>query len=93
MLADDSTVVVAQDQVACELEGEAIILNSQSGIYYGLSAVGLRIWSLLQQPNRVAAIRTRLVEEYDVDQGRCAQDLSVLLEDMAGSGLIEVRPG
>jgi hypothetical protein len=39
-LSGDSTVVVSQDQVSCELGGEAAILNLKAGVYYGLSKAG-----------------------------------------------------
>ena len=39
-LSGDSTVVVSQDQVSCELGGEAAILNLKAGVYYGLERGG-----------------------------------------------------
>ena len=32
----DSKIVVAKDQVSCDLNGEAAILNLKNGIYYGI---------------------------------------------------------
>ncbi len=86
-----STVVVAKDQVSSDLGGEVAILDLTAGVYYGLEAVGARIWNLLQEPRTVSEIRDALLEEYDVEPERCEQDLLVLLQRLATEGLIEVR--
>jgi hypothetical protein len=91
MFTDDSIVVIAPDQVACDLQGELLILNTASGVYYGLDPVGKRIWSLLREPHRVSAIRDVLLEEYNVDRERCDRDLQALLKDLVRNGLVEVK--
>ena len=42
-------VAISEDVVSRDLEGEAVILNLDSGTYFGLDRVGTRIWSLLQE--------------------------------------------
>lgn len=86
-----ATVVTARDQVWCELVGEAVILNLRSGIYYGLNAVGARVWSLIQEPRTVSAVLSILLEEYEVEHDRCESDLLALLQDLADRELIEVQ--
>lgn len=86
-----SVVVAAKHQLTCDLAGEAAILHVDSGQYYGLDAVGARVWQLIQQPRSAAAIRDAILEEYDVEPGRCERDVLELLESLAGAGLIEVR--
>src|SRR5689334_23295725 len=79
-IAASSTIQAARDQISRDLEGEALILQLNSGVYYGLDAVGTRIWGLLQQPTTVQAIRATLVAEYDVEPERCEHDLLQLLQ-------------
>ncbi|MBI5247975.1 MAG: PqqD family protein [Desulfomonile tiedjei] len=86
-----STVAAVKDQVSRDLDGEAAILNLNTGIYYGLNSVGARIWELLSEPKPVSQILETLLQEYDVDTERCQSDLMRLLEDLAEAGLIEVR--
>lgn len=88
-----SSVVAAEDQVSSDLGGEVAILDLQGGTYYGLDAVGARIWSLIQQPKNVEEIRNTLVSEYEVNEDRCERDLIALLQKLADEGLIEVRNG
>ena len=80
-----------KDQVWCELAGEAVILNLKSGIYYGLSPVGARVWSLIQEPKTVNSVLSILLEEYEVEPERCESDLLTILQDLANRNLIEIQ--
>ncbi len=86
-----SIVVAAKEQVSCDLAAEVVILDLKSAVYYGLNAVGARIWNLIQEPKTIHEIRDALLEEYEVDLDRCEHDLVVLLQDLAAKGLIEVK--
>ena len=68
-----------------------VILNLDSGMYFGLNAVGARIWNLIQEPRSVQDIRDLLLEEYEVDPERCENDLLALLHGLAAEGLAEVK--
>lgn len=91
MVSGSSTVVAAKDQVSSDLGGEVAILDLKAGVYYGLDAVGARIWSLIEEPRTVNEIRDILLEEYDVEPERCERDLLALLRRLADEGLVEVR--
>ena len=90
-LSAHSIVAASSQQVSCPLGDEAAILNMKNATYYGLDAVGARIWDLLQRPRSVGEIRDTLLEEYDVEAERCERDLLSLLEKMVSEGLVEVR--
>lgn len=90
-LSLQSMVIVSSQQVSCALGDEAAILNLQNSVYYGMNPVGATVWSLLKQAKTVAQIRDAIIEEYDVEEKRCEQDLFTLLEEMRSEGLIEVR--
>jgi hypothetical protein len=90
MVSKNAIVVATQEQVSSDLAGEAVILNLKDGLYYGLDAVGARIWTLIQQPQSVAALRDAIVAEYDVEAERCERDILTLLTNLAAAQLIEV---
>ena len=91
MVSTNSTVVATRDQVSSDLKGEVAILDLKAGVYYGLDAVGARIWHLLQEPKTVDQLRDALLEEYDVEADRCERDLLALLQRLADEGLVEVE--
>jgi hypothetical protein len=90
-LSIDSIVSVAPEQLSCPLGDESAILNLKNTVYYGLDPVGTRIWNLIQQPISVRELRSRLMDEYEVDADRCESDLLSLLETMRNEGLIQVE--
>jgi hypothetical protein len=90
-LSPASIVVVSQDQMASEISGETVILGLTAGRYYGLDAVGARVWQLIQTPIAIADVERTIVSEYEVDPERCQADLLKLLGQMIDAGLVEVR--
>ena len=90
-LTIDSIIAVSKDQVSCDMGGETAILNSTSGIYFGLNGTGVRVWDLIQQPRSVKDILAVLLEEYDVEPAQCERDLLALLKQLSEKSLIETR--
>ncbi len=71
-----------------DLGGEAVLLELEGGQYYGLDEVGTRIWLLLVEHGDVQQVLELLLGEYDVDQERLREDLSVFLATLASKRLI-----
>lgn len=90
-ISDSASIVASRDLLANQLAGELVVLDLNSGGYYSLEDVGIRVWHLLQEPVTLPAIRDAILAEYDVDAARCENDLRALLADMAARGLIEIR--
>ena len=90
-LSDDSRISVTQDQVSCDLAGEAAILNLKNSVYYGLDPVGAQVWNLIQEPKTLAEIRDTLLGIYDVDSLKLESDLRALLTELAEQGLIDIQ--
>lgn len=91
MVSEHSIVVLSKEQVSVDLDEEAVILNLKSGEYFGLDAVGIRIWNLIREPRGVREIRDVITEEYEVEPGRCGHDLLAFLDRLAVEGLIQVK--
>ena len=88
-----SILVTAKDIISSDLVGEVVILDLKTGVYYGLDAVGARVWTLIEESRSVGDIRDIIVSEYEVGPDRCEQDLLSLLEDLNARGLVEIRNG
>jgi hypothetical protein len=90
--------VTATDQFAVhpsvlcrELSGETVLLNLESGVYYGLDLVGTRVWQLLQQGNSIASICDTMLDEYDVAVDVLREDLMRLVSELRERGIITPR--
>ena len=73
-----------------DLGGELVLLNLESGVYFGLDPVGTRIWHLLKEPCALEQILDALVDEYDVARGQCERDLLRFSGHLREKALIEV---
>lgn len=86
----DSRVKVNENVIFQELQGEAVLLNMDSGVYFGLDPVGTRIWQLFSEHQQLAEIAKIVLAEYDVLENRCNMDLVKLVESLTEQGLVSV---
>jgi hypothetical protein len=87
----DSSLVVPEDVIFRELDGEAIILNLGTGIYFGLDAVGSRMWTLFAASERLDRVAAALAAEYDVDPKTLEKDIVDLAEQLLAKGLVRMQ--
>lgn len=88
-LSRSTTVCAASDLTIADLGGEAVLLDVNSGQYYGLNEVGLRVIELVKSPRRVEDILETLLQEYDVAPSVLERDVISFLESAAARHLIE----
>lgn len=79
-------------QVRMQATGdEAVLLDLASERYFGLNAVGTRIWQLVSvDPDVTTAFRT-LQSDYDVPPAQLEHDLLTLLGQLADAGLVTLE--
>lgn len=70
-----------------ELDGEAVLLNLETGIYFGLNPVGTRIWQLIGNQRPLADVLAILQREYAVEPDALERDLLALCGELCGAGL------
>lgn len=90
-ISSDSVIVAACNQVSTEVGEDVAILNLDSGIYYGLSQVGARIWGLITEPKTIRQIQEDVCSEYDVQPDKCYEDLRAFFTRLADAELVDVR--
>ncbi|MBS2016687.1 MAG: PqqD family protein [Deltaproteobacteria bacterium] len=74
---------------AREFEGELVLLDLAKGSYYGLDAIGARLWTAITQGHTVAEVAEELASEYDVEPAVLRADLLDLVRNLAEKGLVE----
>ena len=90
MITLESTISPGSDVLFKDVAGEAVVLNLETGKYYGLDEVGARMWTLLIEKKQVEAVYHKLVEEFEVSKEQLRQDLLNLANDLAAHGLLYV---
>jgi hypothetical protein len=75
-----------------ELHGEGVLLQLDTGEYFGLDPVGQRIWTLITECGDLEAVLARLLEEFDVDSDTMTRDLDALVTELIDHRLVEAAP-
>jgi len=76
-----------------DLAGEVVLLNLQSGVYYGLDTVGSRVWQLLMESRGLDEVCAIMLDEYDVDPDALRADVKRLVGELSDKGLVMVASG
>ena len=79
---------IADDVVVRDLAGESVLLNLSTGTYFGLDAVGTRLWHLIAEHGSTTLVLNILLTEYEVDATRLQKDLDALIEQLLAKGLL-----
>jgi hypothetical protein len=91
MVTLDATIVPSEDAVFRELDGQSVLLNLATGIYFGLDAVGTHVWRLAAENGSLRWISEQLGDEYDASADTIERDLLTLAEALVSKGLWAVR--
>jgi hypothetical protein len=70
------------------IEGEAIVLDLKSGVYYSLNEVGTAVWDRLLDSATAGELAAEIAAEYEVSCEAALADIEELLKDLAAEGLI-----
>jgi hypothetical protein len=79
---------LSPDVLYRDLDGQAVILDLSSGLYFGLNEVGTRIWMLMSEGRDVDDIAQILSGEYEADQSAIEQDVRDLTDALRARKLI-----
>lgn len=88
----DRTYAVKASVIHAFVGGEAVLLDTESGLYFGLDEVGTRIWQLLVAGATEESIVDQLLEEYDVERAQLRADVASFLAALVTKGLTEGSP-
>ena len=79
-------------QVMSRLVGdETVLLDLESGMYFGLDGVGKRIWDAVAEGKNCEEIAATISSEYDVEQEQAQEDVIEFLSGLAERKLVLVE--
>lgn len=67
---------------------ETVILDLETGVYFGLDSIGARIWELLSEGINLAGICDMMQLEFEVDRETLEEDVKRLVQNLKDQGLI-----
>jgi phage-related protein len=72
------------------LEGKVLLLQSSTGVYFGLNPVGAFVWEQLQNGSTVDQLVDAVKEQYEAEPRTIEADVKQLLSSLHSEGLIKV---
>ena len=91
-LTRDTSIAVSPTLAMADLGGEAVLLDSSSGTYFGLNEVAARIVALASEPITLDEVIGQLLEEFEVEKGRLERDVTTFVLQLAERGLMTLDP-
>ena len=83
-------LTVESDLVTQQLDDELVMLDFESGMYFGLNGVSTRAWQLIRHKGRLLDVLEVLHNEYDVEKETLSTDLLAFAEALRAKGLVRV---
>ena len=83
--------MVPQQVVHRTLASETVLLNIQTGHYYGMDDSGGRFFEVLRESESVASAVDSLTREFDAPVEQIREDMLRYCRELLGHGLIELR--
>jgi hypothetical protein len=84
---DDSSRI-APDLVFRNPDGEAVLLNLETGLYFGLNESGTRMWDLLQEHGSLRKVFDQMLLGHDVTPEALEGDLCQLAAELCEKELL-----
>ncbi len=82
-------VALNSSVVAVEVDGDLVMLDANSGNYYGVSGVARFVWEILQRSSYSGnAIVGAILDEYRIDKATCSDDVKLFMSELLDRGLV-----
>ncbi len=80
---------VNPEVLSSKIDEEAILMSFEAESYFGLDPVGSRVWELLSKQAATAdELVILMMEEYEVNERTCREDVQKFIDDMLAKKLI-----
>jgi len=86
----ESVVSQKKDITAPEIDGQIVMMGSESGRYYGLNPAAKRIWEMIKEPITVSKICENIMIICDVEKEICEKDTLDLINKMSSEGILKI---
>ena len=75
---------------ATVIDGEAIIVNLTTGVYYSMDKVGAEVWEMIGQGMSTLQIAAAVAARYEIEQDKARVDIERLTEKLGAEDLIVI---
>jgi len=88
MLAEESFVIKNPKVIHEMIDGESVIINLETGVYYSMSQSATAVWNLIHEKASTDQILSHLMQRYEADPGVIAEGLKQFLTELKNESLV-----
>ena len=90
MVTFSDRVVVPTHVLVRHFDGESVLLNLESEIYFGLDSMGTRMWEVATRAASIEAAYAALLQEFEVEPEVLRANLVELISRLVENGLLKL---
>ncbi len=79
-----------KDNISSKIQDEIVMVNIILGKYFSMNPVASSIWDAIEKPQSIGEICQTLMEEYDIDEATCTQEVSGFLNELEKLKIINI---
>ncbi len=83
----ESRLRPSKSAVQTQMGDETVLLHLESGIYFGMDAVGSQIWEQIRAGKTATEICAAIAQEYDVPLKTVEEDARVFISNLLENGI------
>ena len=84
----DTRLEASSSVVTREIGGEMVLMDLESGNYFGLNSIGGQVWQALEEGKTIKELCDQIEQEFDVPPEQIQQDVLSLAEELLGRKLV-----
>jgi Coenzyme PQQ synthesis protein D (PqqD) len=83
-------VELGDDVTWCDIQDDVVILNVDTGVYFGLEGAGGQMWRELVEHRSLEKAFEALKKQFDVKPDELKRDLEDMVRQLAEKGLVSL---
>ena len=87
---NEDRIILNQELLQSEIDGETIMMSIDNGKYYGLNTVASRIWEIIKDEPLFSEIIEKLTIEYDIEKQQCETETKEFIDKLIENKLIKL---
>ena len=87
-MTPDTTLTIPPQVMSRLVDDETVILDLESGMYFGLDGVGKRIWESIEAGSSLGEAAAQVASEYEVTEDQALADIIEFTSDLVERGLL-----
>ncbi len=87
----NTKLILNQELLQSEIDGETIMMSIDNGKYYGLNNVASRIWEIVKTEPIFSELINTLLSEYEIEEDKCKTETLDFLNNLINNKLIKIE--